>query len=146
MCKNTQAVFRKLIASFITAFIIVAIGLISIYYGDPVSYEYSLSSFDEGVYFWAYLLFIIGGSTSLLSDLITWKLPLRRKRTVAAMIHLAPIAFFNEFNQSDMVMFFIYLTIAFVFWIMDELIRFYQKNCDKCLKRVYNNIHLKKAT
>ncbi|WP_028777301.1 hypothetical protein [Shimazuella kribbensis] len=141
-----QAVFRKLLVSFIIAFIIGAKGFISYYYGDSLISQYSLSSFGEDLFYWTYILFIIGGSTSLLSDLITWKLPLRRKRTVAAMIHLAPMFLYGSYYAFDMVLFFICLTVVFVFWIMDELIRFYQKNCDMCLKRVYSNFQLKKAT
>ncbi|WP_028778970.1 hypothetical protein [Shimazuella kribbensis] len=138
-----QAVFRKLLVSFIIAICV-----------TTAIYVFSNYFVDDYLYMYTYFIFILGGSTSLLSDLITWKLPLRRKRTVAAMIHIAPMflcgsyyAFADEFEQFDMgPLFFICLIIALVFWIMDELIRFYQKNCDMCLKRVYNNINLKKAT
>lgn len=126
-----ETIKRKLFSAFVTwVYTTILLGLSSVV--DYLDYD-NTYSITEMIFFWLYAsvftpLFIlgIGVPVSLVSDWVTRNnLPFRP--LIAFMIHAGPISAFIVYHagyrELISITFFLYTSIATVFWVADEYYR-----------------------
>lgn len=138
------AIIRKLITSLVTtAFCITTffLMLLNTGVGSSKVMDSMFGSFFVLVVALLIYITIIGSLVSLLSDVVTLKLTSPWRMIIAGVVHVGiPLIYIVLHKESDAKIYGMYVTIAIVFWLVDELLRFLQRIIGKKINKQKENL------